>query len=44
MRDTETPQLGHLARKEPGRKMENQDLRPKGVFSCILTFDATNVP
>ena len=26
------------------RKMENQDLRRIGVFSCILTFDATNVP
>jgi hypothetical protein len=25
------------------QKMENQDLRRRGVFSCILTFDATNV-
>ena len=26
------------------RMMENQDLRRIGVHSCILTFDATNVP
>jgi hypothetical protein len=26
------------------RLMESQDLRPKGVASCTLTFDATNVP
>ena len=25
-------------------KMENHDLRPMGVHSWILTFDATNVP
>ena len=34
----------HPSKASKDRKMENQDLRRIGVFSCILTFDATNVP